>query len=99
MIVGYAEFIMKRNKEGRKYRRLLDVSKTDDCEKKLTKAVTGPIRINYNNKGQLFGFVRDYYVPGYLLVGIEDDDHVVINIVYDGERWKAFSAEKASITD
>ena len=92
-------YFMKRNKEGRKYRRLLDVSKTDDCEKKLTKAVTGPIRINYNNKGQLFGFVRDYYVPGYLLVGIEDDDHVVINVVYDGERWKAFSAEKASITD
>ena len=90
---------MKRNKEGRKFRKMLDVKKSDDCEKKLTKTATGLIRISYNNKGQLFGFVEDYYIPGNLLVGIEKDDLVKINVVFDGERWKAYSVEKVDTKD
>ena len=87
-------YYQKRNKEGRLFRRMLEVNQIDDCEKKLTKTATGPIKMNINYKGQLFGFVEDYYVPGYLLRGIEHGDHVFVHVVYDGERWKAFSAEK-----
>ena len=73
---------------------MIEVKIIDDCEKKLSKTATGPIRMNYNNKGQIFGFVEDYYVPGNLLVGVEDDDLVVVNVVFDGEKWKAYSLKK-----
>ena len=87
-------YYQKRNKEGRVFRRMIEVKIIDDCEKKLSKTATGPIRMNYNNKGQIFGFVEDYYVPGNLLVGVEDDDLVVVNVVFDGEKWKAYSLKK-----
>lgn len=88
-------YISKRNKEGVLRRKMIDVKFADDCEKKYTKTTTGFIRIKYNRKGQPFGFVEDYYVPGHLLAGIEDNDYITINVVFDGEKWKAYSTEKA----
>lgn len=92
-------YYVKTNKEGRKYRRILDVKKVDGSEKKLTSTATGKIRIRYNYEGHPFGFVEDYYVPGALLDGIDDGDRVTVNVVFDGERWKAYSVEKANVED
>ena len=87
-------FIERTNQEGNQYLKLLDIKEAPDCEKKLTKTVTGKIIKKYNIKDKPFGFVKEYYVSGKLLSGIEDGDHVVIKVVYDGEQWKAYSAEK-----
>ena len=92
-------FIERSNREGNKYLKLLDIKAAHDCEKKLTKTVTGKIRKKYNIKGKPFGFVDDYYVSGKLLSEIEDGDCVILQVVYDGEQWKTYSAEKTEQED
>ena len=90
-------YAVKKDKDGKITRRVLKLEKTDGNENKFTKTATGFVRINYNMKGKPYGFVEDFYIPAHLLSGIEDDDYVTVKVVFDGERWKAYSAEKVSL--
>ena len=83
-------YIKKESKEGRSFRKMLAIEPTATCDKVLKKTVSGPIRLNYNSKGQLFGFVDDYYVPTHLVEGINEEDHVCVDVVFNGEKWQAY---------
>lgn len=83
-------YIKKESKEGRTFRKMLAIEPTDTCDKVLKKTVFGPIRLNYNSKGQLFGFVDDYYVPTHLVEGINEEDPVCVDVVFNGEKWQAY---------
>ena len=87
-------YILKTSKDGSKFKKMLTIEKTYNPEKKLSKTINGCIRLNTNSKGQLFGFVDDYYVPEYLIKGIEDDDFVTIEVIFDGDKWRAYSLQK-----
>ena len=83
-------YIKKESKEGRFFRKMLAIEPTDSCDKVLKKTVSGSIRLNCNSKGQLFGFVDDYYVPTHLVEGINEEDHVCVDVVFNGEKWQAY---------
>lgn len=83
-------YIKKESKEGRSFRKMLAIEPTDTCDKVLKKSVSGTIRLNYNSKGQLFGFVDDYYVPTHLVEGINEEDPVCVDVVFNGEKWQAY---------
>ena len=83
-------YIKKESKKGRTFLKMLAIEPTDTCDKVLKKTVSGPIRLNYNSKGQLFGFVDDYYVPTYLVEGINEEDPVCVDVVFNGEKWQAY---------
>lgn len=83
-------YIKKESKEGRSFRKMLAIEPTDTCDKVLKKTVSGTIRLNYNSKGQLFGFVDDYYVPTHLVEGINEEDPVCVDVVFNGEKWQAY---------
>jgi len=84
-------YIKKKTKEGKVFRKMLSVDFTDTCDMVLTKTVSGPIRLNYNSKGQLFGFVDDYYVPTHLVEGINEEELVCVDVVFNGEKWQAYN--------
>lgn len=84
-------YVTKTSKEGKDFRKMLTIEKTDTCDKVLKKTITGPIRINYNSKGHMFGFVDDYYVPTYLLEGIKEEEPVCVDVVFNGEKWQAYN--------
>lgn len=84
-------YIQKKSKEGRLFRKMLAIEPTDACEEALKKTVSGPIRLNYNSKGQLFGFVDDYYVPTHLVEGINEEELVCVDVVFNGEKWQAYN--------
>ena len=69
---------------------MLAIVLTDTCDKVLKKTVSGPIRLNYNSKGQLFGFVDDYYVPTHLVEGINEEEPVCVDVVFNGKNWQAY---------
>ena len=83
-------YIKKKSKEGRSFRKMLAIEPTATCDKVLKKTVSGSIRLNYNSKGQLFGFVDDYYVPTHLVEGIKEEDYVCVDVVFNGEKWQAY---------
>lgn len=83
-------YIKKESKDGKTFRKMLAVEPADTCDKALKKTVSGPIRLNYNSKGQLFGFVDDYYVPTHLVEGINEEDPVCVDVVFNGEKWQAY---------
>ncbi len=83
-------YLKKKSKEGRDFRKMLSVEPTDTCDKVLRKTVTGPIRLNYNSKGQQFGFVDDYYVPTHLVDGVKEEEPVRVDVVFNGEKWQAY---------
>ncbi len=76
------------------YRKMLDISMLQDCNRTLTKTVTGRIRISSNSRGRDFGFVDDYYVGEQFLFDVEDNDKVTIELVYDGTKWRTYKLEK-----
>ena len=76
------------------YRKMLDISMLQDCNRILTKTVTGRIRISSNSKGCDFGFVDDYYVGEQYLFNVEDYDNVTIDLVYDGTKWRTYKLKK-----
>ena len=69
---------------------MLAIEPVDTCDKVLKKTISGPIRLNYNSKGQLFGFVDDYYVPTHLVEGINEEEPVCVDVVFNGEKWQAY---------
>ena len=77
---------------------MLTIEMTDTIDKVLKKTITGKIRIDYNFDGEEFGFVEDYYVPTSLLEGINEGDLVCIDVVFNGERWRAYRLAKNDIT-
>ena len=91
-------YIQERNKDGRDIRKMLTIEMTDTIDKVLKKTITGKIRIDYNFDGEEFGFVEDYYVPTSLLEGINEGDLVCIDVVFNGERWRAYRLAKNDIT-
>lgn len=90
------KYVTKTSKEGKIFRKMLTIEITDTCDKVLKKIITGPIRINYNSKGQKFGFVEDYYIPSHLLEGINEADPVCIDVVFNGEKWQAYKLVRYS---
>ena len=87
-------YISKLSKDRKPFKKMLSIEIVDICDKVLRKTGMGSIRMNYNDKGQRFGFVEDYYVPSNLLNGIEEGDIVFVHAVFDGNRWRSYSAEK-----
>lgn len=84
-------YVEKMSKEGRVFRKMLAIEPTDTCDKVLKKTVSGPIRLNYNCKGQLFGFVDEYYVPTHLVEGIDEGEPVCVDVVFNGEKWQVYN--------
>lgn len=87
------------NKNKREYRtHILSVNKTDETNEFLLKEISGFISINYKNGKIAFGFVNDYYIPGFLLskLNIEDDDYVFVKMIFNPKeslskkQWKVF---------
>lgn len=87
-------YIRKKLKDNRIIRKMLHIEPTDSCDVALTKLIIGSIRLNYNSKGQKFGFVEDYYVPMHLLGDVNQDDYVEVGIVYNGEKWEVYKLNK-----
>lgn len=87
-------FVVTKNKEGKDIKKPLSIELGDDTNTNLKKSSSGVIRIKTNLRGQIYGFVEDYYVPSHLAEKINDGDYVNISVVYDGERWKAYSISK-----
>ncbi len=83
-------YLKKKSKEGREFRKMLAIEPADTCDEVLKKTISGPIRLNYNSKGQLFGFVDDYYVPTHLVEGINEEEPVCVDVVFNGEKWQAY---------
>lgn len=87
------------NKSKREYRtHILNINKTEETNTSLLKEVSGSISVNYKNGKIAFGFVNDYYVPGFLLTkfNIEDDDYVFVKMIFNPKerlakkQWKVF---------
>lgn len=76
------------------FRKMLDISMSEQGKTILRKTITDKIRTNINNKGQRFGFVGDYYVGENFLSDIENGDKVKIDVVYDGAKWRTYKLEK-----
>ncbi len=76
------------------FRKMLDISMSEEGKVKLRKTITGHININSNSNGQRFGFVDDYYVGEKFLYDINDYDEVKIDVVYDGAKWRTYKLEK-----
>ena len=83
-------YIRKKLKDGRIIRKMLHIDYSDSGDLQLKKPISGFIRLNYNHKGQLFGFVGDYYVPNHLLNNVEEDDYVKADVVFNGEKWEVY---------
>ena len=80
---------------------ILDIETTKEINSSLLKEVSGEIRLNYKNGKIAFGFVDDYYIPGFLLEksNIEDDDYVFVKMIFNPKepikkQWKVFEIEK-----
>ncbi len=91
------------NKNKREYRtHILSINKTDEINSALLKEVSGSISINHKNGKIAFGFVNDYYIPGFLLekYNIEDDDYVFVKMIFNPKeilskkQWKVFQIKK-----
>ena len=97
-------YCIKKNKEGKKRIKFLDIKKTDaECEN-VTKTVTGRLQLKYRDDGYDeneirvpdFAFVQDYYVHRRLLKkhGIVNDCDVVAKLVLGGDdNWKVYDLE------
>ena len=90
-------YIQKKMKDGKIIRKMLNISYSDYCDLQLTKSIKGLIRLNYNFKGQKFGFVDDYYVPNHLVKDVEDGDYVKADVVFNGEKWEVYNLVVNSI--
>lgn len=87
------------NKSKREYRtHILNINKTKETNTSLLKEVSGFISLTYKNGKIAFGFVNDFYIPGFLLtkLNIEDDDYVYIKMIFNPKeslakkQWKVF---------
>ncbi|MBR4625861.1 MAG: hypothetical protein IKO56_10050, partial [Alphaproteobacteria bacterium] len=78
---------------GQNKRKMLDISSSEQGKLELKKTVSGNIKIVYKD-GKYFGFVNDYYVGSQYLYGIEDNDTVKIDVVYNGQKWSAYKLRK-----
>lgn len=87
------------NKNKREYRtHILNINKTEEINSALLKEVSGSISVNYKNGKIAFGFVDDYYIPGFLLekYNIEDDDYVFVKMIFNPKeilskkQWRVF---------
>jgi hypothetical protein len=89
------------NKNKNEYRtNVLDISKTGKTNSSLLKEVSGEIRLNYKNGKIAFGFIDDYYIPGFLLEksNIEDDDYIFVKMIFNPKeaikkQWKVFEVK------
>ena len=91
-------YVKKTSKEGRVFRKMLTAETTDTCDRVLKKTSSGPIHINYNSEGKKFGFVDDYYIPTHLIEGINEDEYVCIDVVFNGEKWQAYRLARCGFT-
>jgi len=91
------------NKSKREYRtHILNINKTKERNTSLLKEISGSISINYKNGKIAFGFVDDYYIPGYLLakLNIEDNDYIFVKMIFNPKeklskkQWKVFEIKK-----
>ncbi|MEA2019831.1 MAG: hypothetical protein U9N59_15475, partial [Campylobacterota bacterium] len=91
------QYFKTYNKNKKEYRtHILDIKKTDKTNTSLLKEISGDIRLNYKNGKIAFGFVDDYYIPGFLLnkLDIEEDDYVFIKMIFNPKeidskkQWK-----------
>jgi len=87
-------YIRKKLKDNRIVRKMLHIELSDSCELQLKKSAKGYIRINYNSKGQQFGFVEDYYIPSHLIADVYDEEYVEADVIYNGEKWEVFRIRK-----
>lgn len=89
------------NKNKNEYRtHMLDINKTDKINSALLKEVSGEVRLNYKYGKIAFGFVDDYYIPGFLLekLDIEDDDYIFVKMIFNPKepikkQWKVFEVK------
>ena len=91
------------NKNRHEYRtHILNIKETDKTNSSLLKEVSGYISINYKNGKTSFGFVNDYYIPGFLLVklNIKDGDYIFAKMIFNPKevstkkQWKVFEITK-----
>ena len=91
------------NKSKREYRtHILSINKTDAMNSSLLKEISGSVSINHKNGKIAFGFVDDYYIPGFLLskLNIEDDDYIFVKMIFNPKeilskkQWKVFEIKK-----
>lgn len=99
-------YCIKKNKDGKKRIKFLDIKQTDaECEN-VTKTVTGRLQLKYRDdwydedetRAPDFAFLKDYYVHRRLLKkhGIVNDCDVVAKLVLGGDdKWKIYDLEFA----
>lgn len=87
-------YIWKKRKDDSIMRKMLLIEHSETNITELKKTIMGTIRLNVNHNGQPFGFVEDYYIPANLINNIENGDTVKIDVVFDGEKWKAYQLNK-----
>lgn len=88
-----ARYIVKKDKHNNERKRIIDILIDNNRTTPYIKIVEGVVRTNVNSKGETFGFVEDYYVPSYLMQGVEEGDAIKVKVIFDGNRWKAVSRE------
>lgn len=89
--VVVARYIVKRDKDNKALIKILDIEIDNSREISLVKTVEGTVQTNINEKGKKFGFVEDYYIPEYLLNGVDDGDVISVKVILDGDKWRAVS--------
>ncbi len=97
-------YCVRKDRDGKKHLKILDVKRSDVPQEGLTKTVNGLLEVRYKNScrdfdddhaGQLpdFAFIDDYYVHRNVLkeYGIYQDCKVVADLVMDGDgKWKVY---------
>ena len=86
-------YIRKKLKDGRIIRKMLNIDYSDHCDLQLKKSIEGFIRLNFNHKGQEFGFIDDYYVPNHLVNDVDEGDYVKADVVFNGDKWEVYRLE------
>ena len=86
-------YIRKKLKDGRIIRKMLNIDYSDHCDLQLKKSIEGFIRLNFNHKGQEFGFIDDYYVPNHLVNDVDEGDYVKADVVFTGDKWEVYRLE------
>ena len=91
-----ARYVLTKGKDERLRKSVFDIKVDNSRHTPLLREAEGEIRLNVNARGEQYGFVGDYYIPGRLLDNVGDGDHVKAQVLYDGEKWHAYSLSKDS---
>jgi len=95
------KFATKTDSKGKLRIKALDIELTDEVNTNLIKDITGILEVKYKNYNYDevipdFAFIRDYYVPKFLLEEhqILNDCRVNARAIFAGDKWKVIEIEK-----